>query len=744
MKLFNTSFGAQKEETGISAAMTSLGRALQGDQILSSQLTKSAFAMEGLVSDQSQHEMTQALDKLSLAVESIADMLGDKASFTNAQKSACAAAGVMAGDAESSLRFSAPSAISKEGFTYIANTGAEDTSSKRSLAFETYDPRNNRDVASSSMIYNLQSARQDVFGETLFPTITVSPEQSGLSVTARINSVLGDIKRNTNGTVTPFVKQNIIRALADATILKNDSTRITPVVRANSAQYFVNPAIVAPADLLVEGEAITTAPLAVGKRLGLLEVSQTDTLLANGVMDITDTIEGAVSLTNLYMTVATPAVAAAAAIGVFGQPGYVPAVVAAPAATDVVRLNVQNLPFSNFTGSVQDNISKFTLAFDTKSVLIDLNTKQNDGSALVALAPIVAGSYQVRLGVVMTGDINIELGGTAVYFNALEVVSVHDQAGNNLSLTVGTGKQIADLFVAAKIEGYDLLAYRSNLNRRERGQLIDTTFVTQQYRINLRSPITALRPVSSDNTDNSDALSALIVATHIRTSNAAVTELLRAATLLSQYVAQALPGVAGPDVLGVGRHLVIPTYRSYVFNAQVEVASLNSSQVATDLQNALVNRIRDMAYGMYRDSQYQAASASQNGGLAKIPTVIIATDPVTSRYLTINADFNTLGNEFDIRLVNTTDIRVSGKIFITFGDFSGNNVDAPNPLHFGNMAWKPEMTVALDISRGGQTSKELTVQPAFLHFVNCPIMGVIDVQNLPAVFTKVAINFHAV
>lgn len=738
MKLFNTNFGSKKEETGIKAAIAVLNRSLQGDQVISSQLTHNAFSSESLVSDQTKHEMDQAIDKLSFSVESIADILGKKEGFTKAQKAAFISAGILAGDVESAFRFEAPAGVSKEGFTYIANTGADDTYNKRSINFETYDQRNNRDVATSSMIYNMQCARQDVFAETLFPTITLSPEQSGLSVTARINSVLGDIKRNTNGNVTPFVKRNIIRAMADATILKNDSTRITPVVRPDSLQYFVPPAIVAPAILLVEGEPINTAPLAVGKRVGVLEISQTDTLLANGVMDITDTLEGGVSLTNLYMTVTSAGTPAIPAVGIVGQPNYVPAIPAVPAATDVVRVNVQNLPFSNFTGSVQDNISKFTLSFDTKSVLVDHTTTQNDGSALVALAPIVTGNYQVRLGIVMTGDINIELAGAAVYFNALEVVSVHDQAGNSLALTTGVGKSIADLFITAKIEGYDLLAYRSNLNRRERGQLIDTTFITQQYRINLRSPITALRPVSADANDNSDALSALITATHIRSSNAAVTELLRSATLLSQYVAQALPGTVGPDVLGVGRHVINPTYRSYVFNAQLEVASLTSSQVATDLQNALVNRIRDMAYGMYRDSLYQAAS---NG---KIPTVIVATDPVTSRYLSVNGDFNTIGNEFDVRLVNTTDTRVAGKIFIVFGDFSGNSIDAPNPFHFGNRAWKSEMTVVLDISRGGSVSKELTVQPAFLHFVNCPVMGVIDVQNLPTVFTKVAINFHAV
>jgi hypothetical protein len=88
---------------------------------------------------------------------------------------------------------------------------------------------------------------------------------------------------------------------------------------------------------------------------------------------------------------------------------------------------------------------------------------------------------------------------------------------------------------------------------------------------------------------------------------------------------------------------------------------------------------------------------------------------------------------------------VAGKIFLSFGQFDSDLNSKPNPLHFGCMGWKPEMTLTLPISRDGQISKELTVQPSFLHIVNMPIMGELTVQNISQVVaSKVAINNHPV
>lgn len=737
-------FGLQQTENKNSLAMAieSLSANTSNKMQINSNLTRTVMSNKPRDAN-ADHELKSAISSMQIAVESIAHELGMD-TLNPAQMTAGVAAGLMCGDVKYSMGYSAPAGISTESNVYISATPfASDVMRRSSVAMEAYNNANHRDTSATTILYNVQAAQQETFAETLFPTVTLSPELSGLTIRARINNVLNDIKRNVNGVVTPFARQsqNLLRAESDHTILHNDTTRCTPVVRANSAQFFIDPALVSPAPVLVEGETITTAPLAVGKRFGLLELSQTDTLLAAGVPDITDSLEPGVGLTNIYVSVPVAAQPAIAASGV----GVLPVVLAQaaiPAGFEVIRFNVRDLPYTNFVPSLQDNEQKAILNFDTKSVLISGGTRLNNGALSVSLAPFIAGNYQIRLNIAMTGDINLEFSDTAVYFNALSVGAVYTAAGTAVPLDSGVGLEVVNALAAAKVEGYDLIAYRSNQNRRERGQIVNTQYISQQYRVGFRAPLTSIRPVNAE--DDADALQGLLAATQTRSNNEAVTVLQQAASLLADHAGHAIAGAPVPDVLGVGRHLVIPTYHSYDFVAVNEVASLNSHTVTDDLVSALVNRLRDMSFTLLRDSQYMTASVARNNGAKIYPTIIMATDIMTARYLNVKGELNKLTDELSVRVVVSPDTRMYGKLYMVMGDFTSGATGEPNPLHFGTRAWKPEIVTALNISRNGSTSNELTVQPAFLHIPNCPVMGFMTVSGLPEVFLKTAINFHTV
>jgi hypothetical protein len=282
------------------------------------------------------------------------------------------------------------------------------------------------------------------------------------------------------------------------------------------------------------------------------------------------------------------------------------------------------------------------------------------------------------------------------------------------------------------------------MNRRARGQLLDTTYYNQVYAVPLRSPITIPRPLTTGDANDSSDLAALITATHIRTSNAAVAELLKAQDMLAEFVSSNDGTAMSPEILGVSRYLVKAFYEHEIFDVRLAIDSLKSSDRPKDLQAALVNKLRDMAYRMYRDSGYKAAADAMAGGMSATPTVIIGTDPVLSRYLMEDGDFRTLGGDFNVKVVSTLNNQMTGKIIMSFGVFEGSD-GVPNPMHFGNMAWKPEMTLVLPIHRNGGNSKELTVQPSFLHVVNLPIMAALDVIGVSDVAaSKVSVNTHAV
>lgn len=684
------------------------------------EVTQSVLAMEGL-QDVQRHQLETAYSELSTAVESIYEQLfatdNKSKGVTAAQIEAGSIAGLLAGDYRRTMSAKLETQnVATENMSVVQPFGLADAFNQRSFALEAYDERENRNATIYSIAYNVFSARQDEFGETFFPTLVITPDQVGFGITVNLMMVYDAIERKITGNFEDFKKKNIIRAVADPTILRKEQTKIVPVHRAQSADKFVDSALIAPAPILLEGESIVTAPIAVGKKIDLLGISQTDTLLATGVQDQTDTIDPAALLTNVYAKVGD----------------------------DILRFRTQNLPLSNFTYSTQNNYRVQTLNFTTTSVLVNKDSKNVDGSAMVDLAGVVTGDLIVRLELGLSGTLNIETGETTVFANTIAVHSVQNSSGELLALDAAPALAIVTAVAAGQIIGYDLQAYRTNVNRRQRGQLIDVTKYTQLYNVPLRSPIATIHPITSDGQSDASDVQALITSTRIRTSNEAVSTLINAAQLMREYVDSRDQIGVGPDILGVGRFFVRPSYFEEELDVSAVIDSLKSHERAADIQAVLINKIRDYAYRMYRDSEYKAAADALAGGIAPTPTVIIGTDPVIARYLTVTGDLRTLGGEFDVRIVSTLDHRVAGKLFITFGVFDDNRNVAPNPLNFGNLVWAPELVLTANISRGNTISKETVVQPRFLFTVHTPIMTVLSVSNIPDTLNKVAIDFHPV
>lgn len=723
--------------------VSEIQRILNSNAVATPAVTAAALAMESY-SDHDIQALNTATDTLATSLESIARNLNlsienysptekrDSAyvsfanKYTQAQLDAAVVAGTLVGDIPSFLgRKIDPVTVSTETMRVVNPVMGDDASFVRP-AMEAYDERENRNAAAYSIAYNMEAARQDEFGETFFPTIVVSPDNIGFSITVRLMVVMNDLFRKVTGELDNFNRINIIRAIADYTVLKNEMTRIVPVYREGGATVDSSAnfsTAVGHSAILLEGESIESGPLLFGRKMNLLGLSQTDTLLNNGTMDVTDAIDPAIKLENIYATFSVPD----------GQDTII----------DVLGFSVENLPLSTFTYSVQNNYRIMSLNFETTSILITKDTLQEDKSALVALEPIKTGDLAVRLEVVISGSIDVQKGDTALYANRIAVHSITDNTtGAVLDLTAPANAAIVALFARMSLDSFTVKAYRTNSNRRQRGQLIDTTYYTELYNVPLRSPITAIHPETQDRQGDAGDLASLITATRIRTSNAAVTALLNGANLLSSYVNAKDSNNAIPDILGAGRWYVLPKYYEETIDMREVVDSLTSTNRPEDVQNAIVNKIRDAAYRLYTDSEYKAADDALNGGIARVPTVIIGTDPTLARYLNVTGDLRTLGGMFDVRIVPTLDYRMRGKIVFSFGVFDENRNVEPNPLNFGSMAWSSEVVVNLPISRNGQISRELSVSPRFMHIQNLPIMGVLNITHLEDVLNKVTVNTY--
>lgn len=721
-----TNTGGAKGMVGVLESVKNLA-SNQGRSAQAARMASSLVSMESIDAT-TKSELTTAVGALHATLEGICvsnlpSNKAGKASVSDAQMKAALYAGVMGGDIKAAVNAPLKSnVIATEGLSIVESD--EQGLENRRAAMEAYDEQSTSTTVAFSIAYNLAAARQDEFGEALFPTVVIPPDQAGMMMTIDLVMLQNDAKRQTTGAVEDFRRANVIRALTYPTLLQNDTTNIVPVFRdGENNDKFVDEALIAPLQIEMDnGEKITTSPLAMGVEFDILGLSQTDALLKAGVMDVTDSVDPGVSLKELFLKVTN----------------------ADGSDTDVIRFNVADLPLTNFNYAVQGNYKDMVLNFDTSILTINKDTKQQDGSSASLLAPIVTGQYEVRLGITVSGKMNVQFGTTTAFTNKLSVVSVR-QNNVNLDTKSGAGKTIADIFKGAEFVGYTLDAKRSNMNRRQRGQLVDTTTYRQYYKLPLLAPITVPRPHSAGEANDARDLNALIFTTHVRTSNAAVDKLLATADVLKAVVGTQARAGDSIEILGLARWLVDPQWDYRTYNAPTVTDSIKSHERAADIQASLVNMIRDMAYEMYQNSGYKPAADSQNGGMSAPPTVIIATDQEIARYLTVTGDLRTLGDHFPVKIVSTTNIKMRGKIFVTFGDFTTAEAGVPNVLHFGTMQYRPELTVVLPTARDGSYSKEITVSPSFRHHVNLPVLGQIDVSGISDVVNaKLPVNMKSV
>ena len=675
------------------------------------------FAMES-IADSDIMAIEQAATNLQSTLSSVVGMLGFETKDIFVQESAAVQGGMVASAAQSFLsrQISFPTESTKDRFVVPGNSAPNYLGHRSNLfAMEAFDNRETRNAMLYTMAYNYSCARQDDFGETIWPTLTLAADQVGFGIVVNRLTIHRGVSHTVDGKVVQFNKVDLMRAAADHTVLHKKKNLITPHVRPDAVDKFVDAAVIAPYTIDIEGENIKTAPLKVGVEIGLMGLGQTDAMLDGGLMNQTDTLDPAVQLEAVY-----------AQIG-----------------ADVVKFNVYGLPAANFTYAPQGMDKQRNLQMTSKAIFLTKGATQVDGSALSDLAPIVTKSLTVEVELVMTGTLNTEFGSIRVFGNQIGLVKVLDADKVQLGSTNADVQDLAGHFANAKIVGYDVRAYRTNMNMRERGDFIDRTSFTQLYEVPLLSPVTAQRPQNTDGQQDAGDFEALVTTTRFRLQNDAVTAIFDSVARLQEHIK---PGVSIddlPSAVGASRFHVKPViFTPDPIDVTKLVDSLTSGDRLKDLQAGIVNLLRDYAFNMYIQSEYP--SAQQALGMTGPTTVIIATDPKIHRYIMLDGDLRTLTEKFNIRVVSTIDKRFTNKLFMTFGVFDETRNQAPNLLNWGNLIWAPEVVMSASVPRGESMSRETIVQPRYVFVNHLPIAAMFDFTNLSDVFEKLELNVHQV
>lgn len=606
-----------------------------------------------------------------------------------------------------------------------AELGVEDILDPMSIANEAYDGQATNNAIYFSIVSSFMAATQDKFGETFFPTITIDPVVAGAAIECEFTSLYNEVTRSKDGSSDKkkFNKTPIVKAVYDNDLFGHDKNKVIPVVRPeNSSVLLSNIVTFVETDGV---EEIETAPLAFGKTIGLLGISQTDSMLAKGVMDNTDALDRRLVLDKVYFSLTGDN---------DGDNGTDPV-------TEYFATPVSMFPHSNFTYTTQDHNKDLGLTFGTEYVTLVTGTSSTvTGAASGILAQLTPG-YTIRLKMVLHGDANTQSGDISVYASGMELVEVKDSAGNVLPTTSSEYASVKSVIDSVKLEGYTVEAYRTVSNLRTRGQLVTTDRYTQIYTVPLRSGVSVLAPINNATGDDNDAarLTSQITYAGIKCSIDAVKTLVNYADMLNNVTNNGVASSAA--LMGVGQYFVDAYYNEISLDVAAHVDSIKSKDRLADIKALLVNKIKNEVVNMAIHSNYAVANQILNGNVGGKISVIIGTDPITAQYLTGDDGKVDLGMDYEAVVVSTPNKLIANKIYITFGVFDSNRNVKANPLNFGQNFWSPTITTDVVRTVNGSTSRELTSMNRYLHITNLPILAVVNVQNIKDALGSVPVKF---
>lgn len=666
---------------------------------------------------------TAGRSSLEAIVSSTIDMvLGtENEKVTAAQRAAGVAIASLAIDPTATMRamksFTMPAgaegALSISAESYL--DGIVDHST---LSLESFDGQDLSNALYASIAYNIGAAKQDEFGEAFFPTIVIDPLQSGMLIEMDYASVINEYQRSITGATNDAdaFGKSLVKTVYNSDVFGNDKTALAPVVRPENKALLLDTYSFAAKSL---GTDVTTAPIRFGAAVNLLGISQTDASLSRGVMDNTDSLDRTLSLENIYFSLTGEDTAGATVV-------------------DMIKASVKALPYANFTNVVQNHNKEMGLQFKTDAIKVTAGTTKTVAGAVSGVLGTQTAGTEIVFRVQLNGNANTATGTVTVFGSAIEVISISNASGEQLAPTSDEYKAIVAAF-AVKLEGYTVEAYVTNSNLRTRGLILQANSYKQLYMVPMRSGISVLGPVGAAGADNDiSKVTGQIQAINFKTSVYAVESLMAFAESLSSLKANG--NIADSELHGVSRHIVNPYFSSEAMPLSQYVDSSSSNERSSDISAALENYIRNKAYEMYTQTNYNVANAAARGLGDTTVDVIIGTDPQIAGWLTngrSEADIN-LGKGFRARVVSSPHAKVVGKIFITFGVYDDTRNTIPNPLNFGQMAWAPTLSIDVQRSQGGATVRELWNVPRFSHIINLPILSVVTVTDINSVIGKVA------
>jgi hypothetical protein len=611
-------------------------------------------------------------------------------------------------------------------YTNVAN--------KREWSTEVFDDRNLSSFAAVSIMHSVMAARQSPAAESLFPGYALPADGTGFTVEVDRPLVFDRIKHTTNGDTADFNKQRklLLNALMDPTILASRGNEIIPYfVDGNATNNSHFGTATAPRFVSANGESFKTNYLRPGAPTvtSLLGISMHPGIASLGQNDQSDTLDHRVNLRTILLEVTTL------------DP-------ANPAATvsSILKFRVDMLGFSAFNPAFEGQQRRMVLSFDTQDLPVDQNTLDIAGLPATALAflgtnPAYA-NYRLNLAISIGGEVNLENSGIKVHTadGAIDTVQVMSGVGADRQFVpVSNVTELASIraqFTSIKFVGYDVEAYRTNINRRDQGKLTTNERLKDSHILPYSPTFTAQVPVI-DGIHNTVDISIPAQCLMFRNTNNAYSQLFTFEAALAQACDAYVKAVPSPAIRAIGRYILRrPWYELAKLDLAVDVNSLRSHERLQDIQAAITNKLRTMLTRAFYATNFQAAMSSVGLAMGAKPKVKIICNPILGNYLMTTGDNRTLGEGWTYTLETDQDERLfdidaNGKrTYRMYMVFSIDGIDGPHPLNFGNFVYLPDLMTNLPITRDQATTREMSYQSRTLHVNHCPILMRLDIENL--------------
>lgn len=590
------------------------------------------------------------------------------------------------------------------------------------VTVESYDAQAISNAVYFSSVFNFAMVRQDPFAEAFFPVIVIDTLESGIVVDVDVVSYMNEFLRDINGApnADAYGKTPIIKAMFSEQYLLNDRNKVVPVLRSENADLFLQ-------TLRYEdkssGEAVTTAPLVVGKTINLLGISQTDAMGKRGSMDQSDTLDRTVNLESITIKVAGN-----------DKNGV--------AVEEFITIPLGMNSRARFTVDNVGNYKNMVLNFHTKLITLGAETKVADGTVSKIFSNVLANN-KAMLEIVANGTLNTTTGDVTVYGSKVGIDGVFNAANQQLTSTDPIFASINSNITSIVIAGYVLESYRTNSNQRTKGQLLTTDRYRVLYNVPFRSGTTVQGPqIAIGGVENDiSKLGEMIIQTGAKMSAFAVRKLLGTADTL-RFLAAA-PAIRIEDIEGIGGYYVNPYFKEATLDVAAAVDSITSADRIGDIGAVFVNKIREYVTEMMLKSNYYVAHTTYKPGQDIM--VIIGTDVTTQMYLCAGGETTIKISEGIIgKVVATANPAMTGKMVLSFASDRATENNQPDAFNFGNTLWSPTMTIEVMKQTNNANNRELTNVPRFAHIVNLPVMTLLSVENIDGALAKVAINFKNV